>query len=226
MADLTQSLDDRITQALESAAGQSRRQALLSCSHTLYHALPVDVDAFVEECDGLVTTGSWRNFWLVTLWIKRKRTAYALKYFPVYQRWLLEHIHSWGACDVFCYRVLNPLLEEFPQLFASALEWARADQLYVRRAAAVCLIQSTRHSFRVNVPFEKVETICELLKSDPHPHIQKAVGWLLKYALLSYPEQVKAYLRDNLPTLSRTTFRYALEMMDPPTRDEFMRLRA
>ena len=37
--------------------------------------------------------------------------------------------------------------------------------------------------------------------------------WLLKYAYLSYPEVVESYLRDNVHTIPRVVFRYALEKM-------------
>jgi 3-methyladenine DNA glycosylase AlkD len=224
MADADASMPEKVLAAIEQSRGLPRGKARDLCDRRLYKEMPGGDDPFIEECDRLVCTGNWSCFWLVTLWIKRRQNVYELKYFPTYRRWLLEHIHSWGACDVYCYRVLNPMVEKFPRLFEQALQWAHSDQVYVRRASAVCLIQSTRYTFRVNVGFEKVHTICELLKSDPHLHIQKAVGWLLKYAYLTYPDQVQAYLRANLSSLSRTTFRYALEKTGPAVRSEFMRL--
>lgn len=209
--------------AFEESKGLSAGKAKEDGDRKLYKLMPVDEVSFIACCDELVSSDDWHSFWLVTLWIKRRQTAYQLKYFDTYQKWLYKNIHSWGACDVFCYRVLNPMLEHFPQLFANALTWAHADQVYVRRASAVCLLQSTNASFRVNVEFEKVKIICDLLKADPHIHIQKAVGWLLKYAFLTYPAEVEAYLRENRLALSRTTFRYALEKMPPSERAEFMK---
>lgn len=190
----------------------------------LYKEMPSDVDEFVKACDELMGTRQWRPFWLVTMWIKRKQDAFDLKFFPDYQRWLYEYIDSWGACDVFCYRILNPMVEKFPPLFENVLEWTQSEKVYVRRASAVCLIHPIRYSFCVNAEFEKVQTICDGLKSDGHIHVQKAVGWLLKYAYLSYPEQVDVYLRENISNLSRTTLRYALEKMEPSLKTELMAL--
>lgn len=213
-----------IANAIQEIQQLTNAKALDAYYRKGYAKMPADPESFVAACDELVSSGNWRAFWLVTLWIKRRQSAYELAYFDVYQKWLLENIHSWGACDVFCYRVLNPMIEKFPQLFDAALTWAHSEKVYVRRASAVCLIQSTRASFRVNAEFNRVETICDLLKDDPHIHIQKAVGWLLKYAYLTFPGEVEGYLRANLSTLSRTTFRYALEKMPPATRVDFMRL--
>lgn len=217
-------MHSQLLNLLEESKELPAGKAKTANDRKLYKLMPVDVDSFIACCDELVSSDYWHVFWLVTLWIKRKQTAYQLKYFDTYQKWLYKNIHSWGACDVFCYRVLNPMLENFPQLFSNALTWAHADQVYVRRASAVCLLQSTNASFRVNAEFQKVKTICDLLKADPHIHIQKALGWLLKYAFLTYPTEVEAYLRENPTALSRTTFRYALEKMPPCERAEFMSL--
>ncbi|MGM0410633.1 MAG: DNA alkylation repair protein [Bacillota bacterium] len=102
-------------------------------------------------------------------------------------------------------------------------EWAESEKIYVRRAAPVSLLESTR-SFKVNVSFSKVLEITEILKDDNEIHVQKGVGWLLKYAYLSYPEDVYKYLENNVKNLSRTIFRYALEKAPANEKEELMNL--
>jgi len=142
---------------------------------------------------------------------------------PHYERWLYEHVNRWGVCDVFCYRVLNPMIERHPQLFDRVLAWAESPKTYVRRAAPVCLLQSSQ-TFTVNCELEKVLLVVDKLRHDPEDHVQKGVGWLLKYAYLAYPEQVYQYLRDNADSLPRTIFRYAVEKTPPEVREELMSL--
>lgn len=190
----------------------------------LYREMPENTEEFVNVCNELVQTNKWRPYWLVTMWVKRKQTAYDIKYFEFYERWLYEYTDSWGACDVFCYRILNPMVEKYPELFKNVLEWAQSSKTYVKRASAVCLIQSTDRSFRVNVEFERVKQIVDILISDKELHIQKGIGWLLKYAYLTYPNETIQYLKDNVSVMSRTTFRYALEKMDSGLRAELMSL--
>lgn len=72
--------------------------------------------------------------------------------------------------------------------------------------------------------FKKILNICNILKEEKHIHIQKGLGWLLKYAYLTYPNEVEKYLRDNVDILSRTTFRYALEKMPKDLRNMMMHL--
>ena len=69
--------------------------------------------------------------------------------------------------------------------------------------------------------YDYISNINLLLKLN---HIQKGLGWLLKYAYLTYPNEVEKYLRDNVDILSRTTFRYALEKMPKDLRNMMMHL--
>lgn len=190
----------------------------------LYKLFPENNDAFIKVCNILIQSKEWMLFQLVTTIIKMRTTAYKIEYFPIYQNWLYEYTDSWGACDILCYRVLNPMIERYPLLFDIISSWAKDEKVYVRRASAVCLIKSTAMSFDVEVPFEYVKNICDILKFDKHLHIQKGIGWLLKYAYIRYSSEVEDYLHNNIKNLSRTTFRYALEKMSREKRDLFMQL--
>lgn len=196
---------------------------LYPVARRLYPSMPGDGEAFVAMCDELMGLGTWPPFWIVTAWIKRRGDLYGRRHFGVYERWLLAHTDGWGKCDVLCYRVLNPMMERHPTLRGRLMAWAADPRTYVRRAAAVALIQSTQ-SFAINVPFSEVEAICERLKGDPELHVQKGVGWLLKYTYLAHPEATVRYLEEHVGSLSRTTFRYALIKMPPALRHRLMAL--
>jgi len=188
-----------------------------------YKYAPVDNDDFIELCNDLVLREDWVLFIIVTIWIKKRKTVYGIKYFPYYHKWLLEYIDSWGRCDIFCYRCLNPVIEQNPELFKYVQMWAESPKVYVRRASAVCLLNS-HGTFSVNCSFDKIELIVNKLINDKHIHIQKGIGWLLKYTYLSYPKQTISYLKDNLDKMSRTTFRYGLEKMPKQLRKEMLNL--
>lgn len=187
-------------------------------------SLPKCDDAFVQICDELIKLNEWILFQLVTFLVKLRKTVYKMKYIKIFQSWLTDYTPKWGwgGCDILCYRVINPMIENFPQLYDNVLSWASDERIYVRRASAVALINSTSYSFKVHVPFELVETVCNSNISDSHLHIQKGIGWLLKYAYLTYPDEVEKYLRTNVKNLNRTTFRYALEKMPKYKKAELM----
>lgn len=189
-----------------------------------YKKLPLEPHAFLEFLEQLfVQDRNMSLFSMGTLWFRSRKDLLDMKYFPVVEKWLWTFLIDWGHCDQFCYRILNPFVYAFPDLYEKVLLWARSEELYVRRASAVCLIQSSR-GFVVSFPIQKVLEITEILRRDDHHHIQKAIGWLLKYAYLSYPDDVVRYLKDHVSVLSRTAFRYALEKMPVELRKEMMAL--
>lgn len=161
-------------------------------------------------------------FTLMTLLIK-KRGLYDMKYFCYYEKWLYKYVESWEKCDAFCYRVLNPIIEKYLCLYDNISKWSCSDKIYVRRASLVCFIIS-KQNFSVDYDLEKIFHICDRLKYDNHIHIQKGLGWLLKYSYLTYPSEIEKYLRNNIDILSRTTFRYSLEKMPNDLKIELMKL--
>lgn len=212
---------ERVKAELASLPERATPRQVDALERRLYRDMPMDSEAFVRLCDGVMRLGCGRGFWMVTVWVKKRGDVYRRVFFPVYERWLLDHTDRWGTCDVLCYRVLNPMMERFPELRGRLVAWADDPRTYVRRAAAVAVIRS-HGSFTVSVPFAEVEAICDRLKADREPHVEKAIGWLLKYAYLSYPTETVAFLEANVASLSRTTFRYALEKMPPSLRDRLM----
>lgn len=177
---------------------------------------------FFDLFDQILKQNKEESFLLMTFLVK-KRNLYEMEYFNYYEKWLFNYVDSWGKCDAYCYRVLNPMIEKFAELYNNIVNWCNSDKVYVRRASLVCFIIS-KSDFSVDYNLDKIFYICEKLKYDKHIHIQKGLGWLLKYTYLTYPEDIEKYLRDNVNILSRTTFRYALEKMDSSLRSELMKL--
>ncbi|MGI6324572.1 MAG: DNA alkylation repair protein [Bacilli bacterium] len=225
---------DKLMLELANIKDESSDKELSKKVNRLYRLLPNDDDQVIDTCNNLMKDYKWKTFYFVITWIK-KRQLYKLKYFTIYERWLYKYVNSWGSCDVFCYRVLNPMIEKYPKLYNKLLKWARSRKVYVRRAAAVAMIQSTNnvvivdnkkiiYGFKVTQDFNKISEICDILKDDRHIHVQKGIGWLLKYAYITYPDEVIKYLKANVHNLSRTTFRYALEKMPAVLKKELMEL--
>lgn len=200
-------------------------KAVVKMAGKLMKELPENDDEYIDLCDYLVRSNQWIMFQMVTTWIKIRKTVYKIKYFSVYQSWLLNYTKGWGACDILCYRVLNPMAEKFDVISTDIEKWAISDKVYVRRASVVCFINPSGYSCKVNVPFNRIKNMCDIHLEDKHPHIQKAIGWLLKYSYLTYPKETEEYLKVNFEKLSRTTFRYALEKMEPKKRKYYMEYR-
>lgn len=168
--------------------------------------------------DELFKYNNYLLFSIATVWIKNNPNMIKKEYFIYYENLLYKYIDSWDKCDQYCYRVLNPLIEKYSSLHSSVISWANSDLIYVKRALAVCLIHSSAE-FSINVEFRLVEKVCRKLMNEKHLHIQKAIGWLLKYAFLTYPNETVRLIEDNINIMSATSFRYSLEKMPIETKE-------
>ena len=108
----------------------------------------------IELFNNLLKTGKRESFILMTLIIK-KRKLYDIKYFNLYERWLYKYINTWGRCDAYCYRVINPMVEKYPKLYDNIIKWAQSKKVYVRRASLVCFIIS-KSEFEVDYDINKI----------------------------------------------------------------------
>lgn len=60
-----------------------------------------------------------------------------------YENWLYNYVDSWVNCDIFCYRVLNPMIDKYPEFFQKVMNWTDSDKTYIRRAVPVSLLEKT-----------------------------------------------------------------------------------
>lgn len=188
-----------------------------------YKQTPSNDYDLLKLCEQLFLTHDFNYFSIATLWIKKRKTTIDIQYFPIIEKWMNCYIDSWWTCDQFCYRVLNPFVDKYLQLFDNILVWANSDKTYIRRAAAVSLIRCG-NGIRVKYDIDKIFIITDILRKDKDLHIQKSVGWLLKYSYEAYPSQILDYLKENVSILSRTTFRDALEKVPKNVKKEMMKL--
>lgn len=163
-------------------------------------------------------------FSIATIWIKNNTELIDIEFYPFYERCLINSIASWYTCDQYCYRVLNPMIEKYPELLNYVLKWTHSDKIYVKRASAVCLIHSSS-DFSINVPCDIILDVCEALLNETHLHIRKGMGWLLKYSYLSYPEAIVHFLKQHVTDLNSVSFAYALEKMPNELKEELRKLR-
>jgi 3-methyladenine DNA glycosylase AlkD len=193
----------------------------LKIANKFYKELPKDDADFLIVVEDFIYSDKISLFSIGTQWLKKRDSILDMKFIDIYEKWIYEAIHGWGQCDQFCYRLTNPLLAKDGSLYDYVIKWSDSDEFNVKRIALVTLIGS---SGTIAVDIEKVFYMTEKFKGDPDILIQKAVGWVLKVCYREHPNELESYLRKNVKTLSRTTFRYALEKMPKDLREELIKL--
>ena len=211
---------DSITEQLDSYES-TNASVFNKVAKKNFKLLPESEDEFISLCDEFITSDSWHLFNITTIWLKLRKSAIDIKFFAFFDKWVNHHIHGWGMTDQFCYRVINPLIEKYKELYPEIIKWSKSENKDVRRISLACFIRSTG-SLIVYYDFDKVINVVERLKYDEDFHVQKAVGWVLKCTYKNYPDRLVKYLRKNSDKLKRSTFRYALENMPKDLKEILM----
>ena len=138
--------------------------------------------------------------------------------FDLFERWVNLYVNNWASCDTLCNHTVGEFVEQFPEYATRLKEWARSENRWVKRAAAVTLIIPARKGLFLQDIFE----IADILLADPDDLVQKGYGWMLKAASEAYPQEVFQYVLSKRAVMPRTAFRYAIEKLSPEMRTKAM----
>ncbi len=153
--------------------------------------------------------------------------------FAVFECWVRDYVTNWATCDTLCNHSVGEFVTMYPEYVAELKKWARSDNRWVRRAAAVTLIIPARKGLFLDDALE----IADTLLLDPDDLVQKGYGWMLKAASLSEPiarnadpetrrkhlEAVFDFVMARRAVMPRTALRYAIEKMPPELHAEAMK---
>lgn len=172
-------------------------------------------------CQGLLDQNSWPLKVVAFDFAHRMKKQYDQNTFSLFQSWLENYVRGWGDCDDFCTHAFGELICQNTALVKDIIPWTQREEFWMRRAAAVVLIPSIRDDkYKGTNPLQ----IADLLLTDAHDLVQKGYGWMLKALSEKEPQAVRDYLIKHKDVMPRVAFRYALEKMDPETKQALMKL--
>lgn len=137
--------------------------------------------------------------------------------FKLFESWI-DRITNWADHDALVHNVIGPMVAVDAAYLPRLPRWARKNNTWHRRAAAVSLIHSTRQ----HKNFADIQRMTELLLTCDDDMVQKGLGWLLREAAKANPKQTVAYLmtiRDRTP---RLVLRTACETLPITTRERVL----
>lgn len=160
-------------------------------------------------CDELWRAGALEETIVACEWSYFVRRQYVPGDMRVFAGWLGKYVNNWASCDTLCNHSVGELLERHPELLAGLGKWARSENRWLRRGAAVSLIVPAKKGKFL----EDVFRIADILLADPDDLVQKGYGWMLKVASQAHRQEVFAYVMRNKAAMPRTALRYAIEKM-------------
>lgn len=181
--------------------------------------IPENKKDIFSLCEELFRSGYCEEAFIASEWAYQVRSNYLEDDFFTFERWINDYVNNWAKCDTFCNHAVGSFIEKFPAYVENLKFWARSDNRWVRRAAAVTLILPARKGNFLNEVFE----ISDILLKDKDDLVQKGYGWMLKEASKPHRQEVFNYVMNNKKDMPRTALRYAIEKMPEDLRSEAMR---
>jgi len=170
-------------------------------------------------CEELLKSDYSEEAFIAAEWSYRLRKKYEVRDFHIFEDWLHKYINTWAKCDTLCNHTIGAFIEQYPQYIQNLKQWARSENRWVRRGAAVTLVLPARHGKFLEDVFE----IADILMQDEDDLVRKGYGWMLKEASRIHQQEVFDYVERNKAIMPRTALRYAIEKMPKDLRQQAMK---
>lgn len=180
-----------------------------------YMAMPVpEVVALLKNADADCRVGAVS----ILDWKARHKKTTAQEKEQLYHAYLDNHawIDHWGLVDRAAPYVVGGYL--FDKDRSPLYQLAKSSHPMERRTAIV----STYYFIRLK-EIEDTFQIAEILVHDPDEYVQLAVGSWIREAGKQDMERLKKFLDQYASSMPRTILRYAVEKMDEPTKQKYLR---
>jgi len=168
-----------------------------------------DKTTILNICEALWQSGMIEESFVACEWSNAIEKSYLPQDFATFERWIKNYVSNWASCDTLCNHTVGEFVMMYPEFVSQLKEFARSDNRWVKRAAAVTLIIPARKGLFLNDIFE----IADTMLTDPDDMVQKGYGWMLKAASEAHQQEVFEYVMKNKAIMPRTSLRYAIEKM-------------
>jgi 3-methyladenine DNA glycosylase AlkD len=173
-----------------------------------------------DLCEKLWKSGYFEDAVIACDWTNAIRKQYEPDDFKMFERWVANYVDNWASCDSLCNPSIGEFVVMYPEYISNLNEWAKSDNRWMRRAAAVTMIIPARKGLFLDDIFQTAT----VLLHDKDDLVQKGYGWMLKEASEKhYQKEVFDFVMKNKATMPRTALRYAIEKMPPEMKAEAMK---
>ncbi|MGW7682158.1 DNA alkylation repair protein [Kribbella sp. NPDC054772] len=151
---------------------------------------------------------------------RKPRTANPAELLAIYELYLRStaYINNWDLVDCSAPQIVGGYLLDEPRDMLYTL--SKSTSLWERRIALV----ATQYLIGQGQTADTYKLSVEVL-DDPEDLIHKASGWMLREAGKRVSEdELRGFLDRYAPRMPRTMLRYAVERLDPATRQHYLKL--
>ena len=179
----------------------------------------LDKQAIFGLCEELFCLDYTEEAFIVSFWLPNYVEHLEPSDLATFKLWIERYINNWAKCDGFCNHTIGDLIQKHPEIVKELKSWAKSENRWLKRAAAVSLIVPAKKGCFLQEAFE----ISDMLLADMDDMVQKGYGWLLKEESRKHQEEVYDYVVKNRKVMPRTALRYAVELMPKELKAEAMK---
>ncbi len=169
-------------------------------------------------CESLWQSGYIEESFIACNWSYVIHKRYEPEDFQVFERWIEKYVNNWASCDTLCNHTIGEFIEMYPEYIVKLKDFARSENRWMRRAAAVSLIIPARKGKFI----ADIVEIADILLLDKDDLVQKGYGWMLKAASEANQQVIFDYVIRNKTYMPRTSLRYAIEKMPKELKERAM----
>jgi 3-methyladenine DNA glycosylase AlkD len=128
---------------------------------------------------------------------------------------LVRESRTWALVDPLAVKVTGRLLVAHPEAAPAVDEWAADEDFWVRRAALLSQIEP----LRAGATFERFGRYADAMLEEREFFIRKAIGWALREAGKTRPDEVYEWLVPRAARASGVTMREAVKPLSERQRE-------
>ncbi|HMK93967.1 MAG TPA: DNA alkylation repair protein [Candidatus Limnocylindrales bacterium] len=169
----------------------------------------LDKQGVFKLCEELFRSDYTEEAFVVAFWLPNYLDRLEPSDMATFRGWIERYVNNWAKCDSFCNHTIGDLIQKYPEIISEIKNWAKNNNRWLKRAAAVSLIVPAKTGRFLHDAFE----ICDVLLVEEDDMVQKGYGWLLKEESRKHQKDVYDYVIEHKSVMPRTALRYAIELM-------------
>jgi 3-methyladenine DNA glycosylase AlkD len=142
-------------------------------------------------CEELLRSDYTEEAFVASFWLPNLTEQLEPSDLAVFKAWIGKYLNNWAKCDTFCNHTVGGLIEKHRESVSEVKSWAKSENRWLKRAAAVSLIIPAKKGEFLSEVFE----VSDMLLNDEDDMVQKGYGWLLKEASRKHQKEVLNYVR-------------------------------
>jgi len=175
-------------------------------------------EEIVGICSKFWESGYIEEAFIACEWSNLIQDRYGEADFSIFEEWIRKYVSNWATCDTLCNHTVGDFVMAYPVFVEQLKRFAKSENRWMRRAAAVTLIIPARKGLFLADIFE----IASILLLDKDDLVQKGYGWMLKAASEAHQQEVFQFVLEHKSVMPRTSLRYAIEKMPKELKAEAM----